>query len=193
MAERKPPKPVSAQSLEAAALFYLERFATSSGNLRRVLLRRVRRSAEQHGTDAEAGTELVDALIRRFLSAGLLDDRAYAEAKSASLHRRGASARGIAAKLAAKGLERDLIGTVLDEADDGVAPRPGGDLAAAAALARRRRLGPYRPAEAREANRLKDLGTFARAGFARSVAERVLAAADPAALAALLRDRDPAG
>jgi regulatory protein len=190
MAERKLPKPVSAASLEASALFYLERFATSSANLRRVLQRRVRRSAELHGTDAQAGAQLIDALIQRFLGNGLLDDRAYAAAKSASLHRRGTSSRGIAAKLAGKGLGRDLVQAVLGEADDeaGLATRPGGDLAAAAALARRRRLGPYRDEALREAHRLKDLGTLARAGFARSVAEQVLRAADPDALAALLRD-----
>jgi len=190
MAERKLPKPVSAASLEASALFYLERFATSAANLRRVLQRRVRRSAELHGTDPEVGALLIEALIQRFLGTGLLDDRAYAEAKSASLHRRGTSSRAIAAKLAGKGIGRDLVQSVLAEADDesGLAARPGGDLAAAAALARRRRLGPYREEAAREAHRLKDLGTLARAGFARTVAERVLQAADPEALAALLSE-----
>ena len=190
MAERRLPKPVSAESLEASALFHLERFASSSANLRRVLLRRVHRSALLHGTDAEAGARLVEALIERFLARGLLDDRAYAEAKSASLHRRGASSRAIAAKLASQGLGTDLIRTALTEEDDetGNATRPGGDLAAAAALARRRRLGPFRDPASREASRLKDLATLARAGFARSVAERVLRADDPAALEALLRE-----
>ena len=186
MAERKPPKPVSAASLEASALFYLERFASSSGNLRRVLLRRVRRSAEAHGTDPEEGARLVEALIQRFLGNGLLDDRAYAEARSASLHRRGTSSRAIAAKLSAKGVSRELIGSVLGESQDEA--RPGGDLAAAAALARRRRLGPSRPSETREAYRLKDFGALARAGFGRSVASKVLDAPDPAALEALLAE-----
>jgi regulatory protein len=192
MAERRTPKPVSAESLEASALFYLERFATSSDNLRRVLLRRVRRSAALYGTDAEAGTALVEALIARFLAARLLDDRAYAEAKSASLHRRGASARAIAAKLAEKGVGPTVIAAVLRATDDeaGPASRPGGDLAAAAALIRRRRLGPFRPEATREAYRLKDLGTLARAGFARSVAERLLRAPDREALAKLAQDDD---
>jgi regulatory protein len=172
------PKPASAASLEAAALFYLERFASSSANLRRVLLRRVRRSADLHGTDPEAGAETVEALIKRFLATGLLDDRAYAEAKSASLHRRGASSRAIAAKLGAQGLERGLIAAALSQNGD--------DLEAAASLARRRRLGPFRPEATRDANRQKDLATLARAGFSRSVAERVLRAEDPAALEAAL-------
>ncbi|MEA2756257.1 MAG: regulatory protein [Aliidongia sp.] len=192
MAERRIPKPVSAESLEASALFYLERFATSSDNLRRVLLRRVWRSAALHGTDTVAGAALVEALIGRFVAARLLDDRAYAEAKTASLHRRGASARAISAKLAEKGVGQGVIAAVLREADDetGPASRPGGDLAAAAALIRRRRLGPFRPEATREAYRIKDLGTLARAGFARSVAERLLRAPDPDTLAALAHADD---
>ena len=53
---------------------------------------------------------------------------------------------------------------------------------AAAALARRRRLGPWRPAEARSGHRLRDLATMARAGFAYEVARRVIDAASPDAL-----------
>jgi regulatory protein len=172
--EGRTPKPASAASLEAAALFYLERFASSAANLRRVLLRRVRRSAALHGTDPEAGTEMIEALIKRFIATGLLDDRVYAEAKSASLHRRGASSRAIAAKLSAQGLERDLITAALSQNGD--------ELEAAAALARRRRLGPFRPEATRDANCQKDLATLARAGFSRRVAEQVLQAEDPAAL-----------
>jgi len=39
-----------------------------------------------------------------------------------------------------------------------------------------------------QSNRVKDLGTLARAGFARAVTERVLQALDSEALAALLRE-----
>jgi regulatory protein len=185
---RKGPKPATPQRLEAIALFHLERFASSAANLRRVLMRRVQRSAQIHGTDPAAGAEAVEALVARFLRAGLLDDRLYAEARAARLHRRGASARKIAASLAEKGIDRDLIGATLGEADteNGRSARPGGDLAAAAALVRRRRLGPYRLPEKRAALHLKDLGTLARAGFGRSIAERVLNAEDPEALRALV-------
>ena len=130
-------------------------------------------------------------MIERFLGAGLLDDGTYAAAKSASLHRRGASSRAIAAKLAGQGVGKSVIAAALSEiaGEGGSAARPGGDLAAALALARRRRLGPFRPEAARDAHRLKDLGTLARAGFARAVALRVLDAADPAA-AAMLGEED---
>ena len=58
------------------------------------------------------------------------------------------------------------------------------DLAAACAFARRRRLGPFRRAAADHA---RELGTFARAGFSRRVAEAVLACPDVAAIEALAR------
>jgi regulatory protein len=182
---RRPgPKPATPQRLEAFALFHLERFASSAANLRRVLMRRVAKSVQVHGTDPAEGAAAVEALIERFTAAGMLDDKLYAEARASRLHRRGASARQIAASLAEKGIDRDLIGAALDEEDgeDGHTVRPGGDLAAAVSLARRRRLGPYRLPEQRAQFRQKDLASFARAGFGRTVAEIVLNAEDPEVL-----------
>jgi len=147
-------------------------------------MRRVRRSAALYGTDPAEGTAIVEALIQRYLGNGLLDDRAYARARAAGLHRRGKSARAIQASLAAKGVEKSLIAAATGE------ERPGGDLAAASALARRRRLGPYRRPEEREAHRQKDLATMARAGFSRQIACSVLDAADAEALARLLEEAD---
>src|SRR5689334_22440028 len=77
---------VDAGCLDRAALHYLERFATSSDNLRRVLMQKVRRSAEAHGTDPEEGRALVEALVARFAASGLLDDAGYARARAATLH-----------------------------------------------------------------------------------------------------------
>ena len=68
--------------------------------------------------------------------------------------------------------------------DDGGDP----DLAAACTFARRRRLGPYR--RAGEGDRAKELGAFARAGFARAVAEALLACATPDQAEALARGEE---
>ena len=78
--KRRQPRKVTQQSLHNAALHYLERYASSADNLRRVLMRRVRRSALVHDTDPEEGARLIDELVTRFEAAGLLDDRAYAAA-----------------------------------------------------------------------------------------------------------------
>lgn len=170
---RRGPRKATDASLGNAALHYLGRYATSSWNLRRVLMRKVERSARVHGTERDAAAAAVDRLIARYQESGLLDDRAYAEAQAAALHRRGASVRAIRARLLGKGVDGDLIEAALAVR----APGPGEpELAAALAYARRRRLGPCRPPAARKSMREKDLASLARAGFAYDIARRVMEA-----------------
>src|SRR5690606_18189362 len=137
------------------------RFASSAANLKRVLMRRVERSARAHGTDRAEGAALVEALVARFERAGLVDDKVYAEGRAAALLRRGAAPRAIRAALRAKGVAGDVIDAALATLDGDGDP----EIRAAVALARRRRLGPYRPAEARRERRDRDLAAMARAGF----------------------------
>jgi len=188
---RSSPPAISPSALEKAALHYLERFAASTEQLRKVLLRRIKRAA-MLGAEPEASTAAkreVERLLERYLAAGLLDDRRFAEAQTQSLRRRGASRRGIRQRLAAKGVERELVEAALSGEEEGRS-----ELAAAGALARRRRLGPYRAPGARAAFRRKDLAALARAGFPLEIARRVLAAGDPEALEQLIagEDGDPA-
>ena len=170
------PRKVTSRSLENAALYYLQRFSTSAENLRRVLMRRVERSAQAHGTDRAEGSALVDALISRFRGSGLLDDRAYAEAQVATLRRRGMPSRVIRARLRRKGVAEDDVDAGLTAIDEH-ADEP--DFAAAVNFARRRRLGPFRPEEDRPGSGDKDLAVLARAGFSYDVARRILAAKTP--------------
>jgi regulatory protein len=174
-ARRKPrgPKKATQSHLANAALHYLARFATSSENLRRVLMRRVEKSARHHGTDPEEGAGWVEDLIQRYQRAGLLDDAAYAEARAGDMLRRGTPLKGVRYRLMQKGVGADDIDKALDAATEDT-PEP--DLAAAAALARRKRLGPYAPPDKREERRDKDLATLARAGFDYGTARRVIEA-----------------
>jgi regulatory protein len=175
-ARRRAPAVATPESLERAAHNYLARYAAPAAHLRRILLARVARSARFHGTDPEAGAGAVEALIARLAGLGLLDDSAYALAMARRLARRGASLAGIRARMRAKGVgpedaEAALAALKKDAADP--------DLAAGLAFARRRRLGPFRPAAEREARRLKDLAALARQGFALELARRVIDADDP--------------
>lgn len=179
---RKLPRRMTAERLENIALHYLSRYASSSSNLRRVLMRRVERAAVAHGDDPADGARWIDALVARFQRSGLIDDRAYAAQKAASLQRRGASRFGIRGKLRQKGVETDLIDDAVATLDDGGAGT--GEFAAACALARRRRLGPCRPPGQRAAMRQKDLATLARAGFRLDIARRALSAPDRSTLEA---------
>ena len=178
---RKRPRKVSSKSLEAAALHYLERFASSAENLRRVLMRRVAKSARVHDIDPEEAARWIDEIVERFARSGLLDDRRYAESLAHSLSRRGVAMRGIRARLMQKGVASDEI----DSAITALTEETGdADLAAALALIRRRRIGPHRDPDARAAYRDKDLAALARAGFSYDLARRVIEADDAEALAA---------
>ena len=173
---RRPPKKATAKHLENVALWYLQRFAASAGSLRRVLMRRVEKSARAHDTDREEGAGLVEDIIARFRATGLVDDRVYAEGRTLSLHRRGVSIRVIRARLAAKGVgAADIDAALATLHNETAAP----DLAAAIAYARRRRIGPYRTRGDREEMRERDLAALARQGFGYDIARRVIAADDP--------------
>ena len=179
---RREKRALTATALENAALYYLGRFATSSANLRRVLLRKVARSAGEDADTAE-GKRLVEELIARYLRSGLLDDRAYAAQSAASLARRGRSRFSIGGRLAQKGVAGDLVKEALKGLDEG----GSSEIAAACALVRRRRLGPYRSPAVRAEWQRKDMATLARAGFGLGLARRVLAVSDIDALEALSR------
>ncbi len=179
---RRGPRPATPERLENAALHYLQRYASSAENLRRVLMRRVLRSARVHGTDPGEGAAAIEALLRRLQRNGLLDDRLYAEGKARSLHRRGASQRLIRARLGEKGVEADVVEAAVAGLDD-LAAHP--DLAAGIALARRRGLGPFRPAAERRDRRARDLAALGRAGFPYEIARTVIDAEGPEALEAL--------
>jgi len=172
---RKPRK-ATPQSLHNAALFYLERFSTSAENLRRVLIRRVERSARIHETDRAEGIAIVDELIARFRKSGLLDDRVYAAARAKTLRRRGMPSRGIRARLRQKGVGKEDADAGLAAADENAGDP---DLAAAVTFARRRRLGPFRAAGGRQETGEKDLAILARAGFSYDVARRIVVATTP--------------
>ena len=175
---KAPPK-ASPEVLERVALAYLARFAASEAGLKRVLMRRVDRAAQAGTVSADEGKASVDALLGRYRRAGLLDDRAFAEARAASLHRAGASARAIRARLGQKGIAPDLIALAL--AALGRAADGGSDLAAAVHYARRRRLGPFADPARRAARHDRDLAALGRQGFAFDVARQVIEAADAAA------------
>jgi regulatory protein len=178
-----PPARMTEANLAEAAASYLARYASSSGNLRRVLVRKVKRSAAHYG-DAEgpllAG---IEAIVRRFLANGAVDDRHYAQNQIQKLRGRGASARKIAERLMLKGVPRETI----EETSDGPAS-VAGDLEAALRYARRRRLGPFRAAD-RDLHRQRDLAALGRAGFDYTVSATLIDAPDAESAVAALEQR----
>lgn len=166
---------MSAAWLERAALDYLQRYSASTEMLRRTLARRVEKRARARGEEPEAFAEMVEATVTRALSAGLVNDARFAEGRLAALRRRGSSRRAATAKLAAKGVPREVVAAVL-EAEREADPEEDSEEAAAWAYAKRRRLGPYRPPERRADYRERDLASLARQGFPFAVGRRIVEA-----------------
>ena len=189
---RKPPSgplpPYDSAALERAALRYLERFASSAANLRRVLERKIRRRLPpEDDMPAEAGA-MVAAIVAKAIAQGWIDDAIYAEQKARGLHRRGASLRVIRQTLAHKGIGAETRETALVRLEEETGPKL--DLAAAITLARRRKLGPFRREGERAAHRERDMAVLGRAGFPYDLVRGVILAEDADTLAQMILDAD---
>jgi regulatory protein len=172
---RRKPRPPTPERLHARALHYLERFATTGAHLRRVLLRRAVRDAAALGLDTARVRTDVEAVVARVVAAGLVDDRQFAASRARRLAEAGRSPARIRGALAAKGLDERAIHAALRGLAEA---HPDPELAAASAYARRRRLGPWRPPDARAEHKARDLAALGRAGFGYRVARLVVEAED---------------
>ncbi|MEN0062531.1 MAG: RecX family transcriptional regulator [Myxococcota bacterium] len=183
----KAPRRISAPYLARVTAHYLERYATSKAHLRRLLLRRVHRSARHHEADPEPWIELVDEELDRLERLGFLNDDAYAADRARALHRRGAGVRKIQMALREKGLASEVIEDAIAQLGEG---GEDPDWVAACTFARKRRLGPWRREDADDDRRRKELGRLARAGFSFDVARRIVDAESEEALLEADRERD---
>lgn len=163
MPGRKPSlRPYDAKSLERSALRYVERFATTRGKLADYLTRKLR----ERGW-AEEVAPPVEALVERFADLGYIDDRAWGEAKAASMARRGLGARRVRQTLGAAGIAGEDMAAI-DE--DVVA---GGAIDSAVAFARRKRIGPFGPPVDDRAAIERVIGQMVRAGHSPMLARRI--------------------
>lgn len=164
------PRKLTERSLENAALFYLRRYSASRAQVQRFLERKVARATRLGGcADAAAWRAPIQALLDRLVRASLVDDAAFARARATSLRAAGRSTRAIAAKLRQKGIASGQVEQEVQRIREETS-----DEEAARTLARKRRLGPFRPPEQRGEHRQKDLAKLAAAGFSYEVARRVL-------------------
>lgn len=155
-------RPITASSLEAMTLRYVERYATSREKLARYL----RRKLAERGWDGP-GEPPIAALVEKMAGLRYVDDTQFAEARTRSLSRRGYGGRRIGQALAADGIGKPLR----DRVTDGL-----NGMEAALAIARRKRIGPFSNAEPTPESTRKAIGILLRAGHELDVARRVAAA-----------------
>lgn len=185
--EDRPKKPADPAYLERAALYYLERFATTRGHLALVMRRKIRRRGLAEGvTDTEA-EQWIATLVDKMVRLGFVDDMTFAQSRAQSLLARGKPMRAIRYGLAEKSVPQDMIDQVLEDLAGSAGDT---DLLAAIRYVRRRRIGPARldpsgDAEARRKAHQRDMAALARTGFSFDVAKKVLAVEGASGLDAL--------
>lgn len=160
---RPAPPPLDAPALEALALTYVARFATSTGKLADYLKRKLR---ERGWADEEAPADVAD-VVARLAERGYVNDAVYAEAQGEGLRRRGYGARRIDSALGHAGIAPALRAAA------------GGSETerrhAALAFARRKRFWPYAAGPCLDAaTRQKQMSAFLRAGHGLDHARRVM-------------------
>lgn len=176
---RKPRKPLDSAQLEALALHYVGRYATSRAKLTRYLERKI----HERGWDSEAAPD-VAGLVGRFVRAGYIDDAAYAATRARDLASRGYGEARLRQRLYADGIAED-------DREEAHAIAADQRVEAALSFAARRRLGPYATAPLMdEKARERALSAMIRAGHGFALAKRILALdpgaeIDPSALSEL--------
>lgn len=171
------PRTLSLARIENIARFHIERFATTSTHLRRVLARRAERARRIHGGDSTQVSAWINEVVDRLVRLGLINDEQYAKDKVASLRRLGRGPGRIGALLAAKGVPRTTIARALAEAAEGAAGEDA-SLPAALAYVKRRRFGVFGKTAGDKLERARkytrELAAMGRAGFSYAVARRAL-------------------
>lgn len=175
------PRPLDAAALDALALAYVGRFATSEQRLARYLQRKLFERGWDGGDAPDAADRAIRAAVERCAALGFVSDPEFARMRGASLSRRGMGVRALRAQLTVDGIAPETAAPVVAAAQDR-------RLATALAFARRRRFGPFgagMPVDPKARDKI--LGAFLRAGHDAATARRIMAIApgDGAALAEL--------
>lgn len=159
--QRRVPRPLDVAGLDALAIRYVGRFATTSGKLGDYLRRKVRERGSEGVGEAD-----VTRILARCVAAGYVDDDAYAVQRAAALGRRGFGHRRVAMALGAAGIGREVVAALAPDEDEA--------LAAAERFARRRRIGRFASVPADRDERQRQFAAMMRAGHSSAIARRII-------------------
>lgn len=165
--KKRTPKPLDKAKIEALALFYVARYATSTAKLERYLLRKIR----ERGWEDDEPVDIA-AMIERYVEKGYVDDQAFARSKSNSLTRRGYGPRRVSQALGADGIDEHIR--------EDVSPNEARQRHSALSMAKKRRFGPFRKHMGEELDRAtldKQIAAMLRAGHIFDTVLQILNAA----------------
>jgi regulatory protein len=162
----RPARPITASYLMNAAQYHLQRFSSTRANLKRVLTRKAKLRGQDEGFTAET-PGLIEATLDRLEELKLLDDRAFAIGRAATLKRKGASGGAARMALAAKGVPRDVASEALAKAELSEGEQ-------AFVTARRLKLGPWRRVDAAPEFDDRERAKLQRRGFSSAAMREAL-------------------
>lgn len=161
-------KKITKQRLKNIALYYLKRYETSVENLRQVLKKRVNDYVYRVPEfDKNEAYVWIDEIVSDFESYGYVNDERFAEMRVRGYIAAGKSQRYIQGKLREKGIDENLVDTMLDTQEYDA-------FEIALKLAQKKHIGPYRMEELRAEFRQKDMGTLVRAGFDYDTVQKIM-------------------
>jgi len=160
---KKSRPPLDGETLQALALRYVGKYATTRAKLATYLGRKLK----ERGWAGERSPDVLE-VAERLAGQGYIDDAGYALMKSRSLTGRGYGAGRVKQSLYAAGVEEHDRAPALD-----LAHREA--VEAALRFAKRRRIGPFAVMQADVKVRGKALAAFVRAGHGFDLAKAILA------------------
>ena len=160
---RRSAAPLDAKRLDALALRYVGRYATTWAKLVQYLHRKVR---ERGWDDRQVADP--ESIAARFAELGYVDDRAFALSKEATHTARGLGGRRLSMTLRSAGVDEEA-------GADALALAAARSVDSALRLAQRRRLGPYAEAPPKSPReREKALATLIRGGHGFDIARAIV-------------------
>jgi regulatory protein len=154
-------RPIDRAGLEALALSYLGRYATTRARLHAYLARKV----SERDWAGEDEPPLND-IVARCAELGYVDDAGFAAARGAALVRRGFGERRVAAALRAVGIDSETAAPVRESVRENAEE-------AALAFARRKRIGPFARGLPGPDQQRKNFAALLRAGHAPDISRRI--------------------
>lgn len=161
----KQPKKITHKRLENIALYYLNRYESSSNNLIKILTRRIDKALKFHEFDREEAVGWAREVATKMQSYGYIDDNRYIENQIRILSNKGMSKKMIAQKLMLKGCIREDIENALSDDLD--------DYELAMRFAEKKRIGPFSRVEVTPEQKQKDMAKLARQGFSYEIIKKV--------------------
>jgi len=162
-------QPLDLAALNALALSYLGRYATTRAKLYNYLARKV----AARGWDGEDDPPF-ETIVERCAELGYVDDAGFAAARAATLTRRGFGEQRVAAALHAAGIDRETAAPAREAVREN-------KLAAALTFARRKRIGPFGAESIDPDMRRRAFAALMRAGHPPDIA-KLVAYAEPGTL-----------